>query len=271
MSEAIYDTIGEEYNSSRQADPSIVRVIHELLDLPPGSAVADIGAGTGNYSNALANKGYRIHAVEPSARMRSQATRHRGVEWYEGKAEAVPLPDQSVDGVMVTLAVHHFTSLSLAAAEMHRICPSGPIVILTIDPREARDFWFKNYFPEIHQRVYDVFLPLEAVCQQFIEGKGWKISMTPFPSPQEGVDMTMHSGWNRPEIYLDKTLRRNMSGFALADPEEVRDGLSRLKRDLESKEWDRRYGYLRQKESFDLGFRFLRFATKKSNHSTVAC
>lgn len=261
MNQAIYDTIGQDYNRSRQADPSIVGKIQELLDLPPGSAVADIGAGTGNYANALADLGYWILAVEPSARMRSQATEHPGVKWYEGQAEALPLPDQSVDGVMVTLAIHHFTSLSDAAAEMHRICPTGPIVILTIDPREAPDFWFKNYFPQIHQGVYEAFPPLEAVCRQVMSGTGWKVSVTPFLSPRDGVDATMHSGWNRPEIYLDETMRRNTSGFALADPAEVREGLARLKHDLESKEWDRQYGHLRQEKSYDLGFRFLKFTT----------
>ncbi len=260
MTEPIYDTIGRDYNRSRRADPSIVRIIHELLDLPPGSTVADIGAGTGNYANALADLGYRIQAVEPSDRMRRQATPHPGVQWSEGLAEALPLPDRSVHGVMAVLAIHHFTSLSEAAAEMHRLCPTGPIVILTIDPREAPEFWFKDYFPEIHQRVFDAFPPLEAVCQQLTAGTGWQVSVTPFDSPRDGLDTTMHSGWNRPEIYLDETMRRNTSGFALAKPEEVRDGLARLKRDLESKEWDRRYGHLRQKESYDLGFRFLRFS-----------
>ena len=45
-----------------------------LLDLPADASIADIGAGTGNYANALAAAGYRVQAIEPSATMRAQAT-----------------------------------------------------------------------------------------------------------------------------------------------------------------------------------------------------
>jgi hypothetical protein len=42
----IYDTIGQKYNTNRQADPRITSKIKGLLDLPTGSTIADIGAGT---------------------------------------------------------------------------------------------------------------------------------------------------------------------------------------------------------------------------------
>ena len=50
--------------------------------------IADIGAGAGNYAAALADRGYRVMAVEPSAAMRAQAAPHDNVTWISGSAEA---------------------------------------------------------------------------------------------------------------------------------------------------------------------------------------
>jgi predicted methyltransferase len=50
----VYQIIGANYNRHRAADPQIARELVRLLALAPHSVVADVGAGTGNYSNALA-------------------------------------------------------------------------------------------------------------------------------------------------------------------------------------------------------------------------
>jgi ubiquinone/menaquinone biosynthesis C-methylase UbiE len=260
MPDPIYNHIGRVYNNSRRAEPTVVSALIELLGLPPGSVIADIGAGTGNYSNALADAGFSVKAIEPSDEMRAQAATHKGVTWHEGRAEDLPLPDRSVDGVVSTLAIHHFDSLDRAAAEMHRICPAGPVVVYTMDPRAGEKFWFEKYFPEIFGRVFEVFPPLIQVCRTIAQDKDWTSTVTKYPLPRGNVDLTMHSGWNRPEIFLNEKMRCNMSGFALAQAGEVSGGLAKLKRDLESGEWDSRFGHLRQQASLDIGFRFLRFS-----------
>lgn len=255
--EAIYDSIGRSYSRSRQADPRIVARISALLSLPHGARIADIGAGTGNYSNGLANVGFQVNAVEPSAEMRVQAKAHTGVLWFEGTAEALPLPDDSVDGVVSTLASHHFTSLPRAAREMYRICPKGHIVIFTMDPRESDDLWFSDYFPEIRQRDFEIFAPVDELAAVLVDMKGWQTAISPFLLPHDLIDHFMYAGWSRPELYLDETFRANTSGFALADPAVVEEGLARLQNDLESGTWDKKHGHLRQKDAFDAGFRFI--------------
>jgi ubiquinone/menaquinone biosynthesis C-methylase UbiE len=146
MTSTRYDRIGTNYNHNRKADKRIVKWLDRLLNLPAGSTIADIGAGTGNYTNALANLGYYLKAIEPSEKMRSQAVSHANVAWSGGTAEKIPLADCSVDGVMVILALHHFSVPEQAAVEIQRICPQGPLVILTIDPRQSENFWFKRSF-----------------------------------------------------------------------------------------------------------------------------
>lgn len=132
---ARYDEIGKGYNSYRKADHRLLKMLIELLGLPVGSVVADIGAGTENYTNDLAEYGYKMKAIEPSEEMRNQALFSADVEYIAGSAESISLADNSVDGVVSTLASHHFSSMMDAAGEMKRICPNGPVVLFTNDPR----------------------------------------------------------------------------------------------------------------------------------------
>jgi len=249
-----YDQIGLTYNTYRNADPRVVSTLAGSLSLPRGSVIADIGAGTGNYANSFAELGYQIIAIEPSDEMRRQAILTPGVSWLSGKAESMPLDNGAVDGVVVILAVHHFDDLTAAGSEMQRICPNGPIAILTLDPRRSVDYWFKIYFPEIYGRLFNTFPPLEQLGSLLRFTSQWSCKLTPFPLPRDLTDLNMHAGWARPEIYLSEDVRRGMSGFALADTDDVAARIDRLKADLTSGAWDRRHGAIRTLQELDVGF-----------------
>jgi ubiquinone/menaquinone biosynthesis C-methylase UbiE len=259
MSNATYDVIGELYNKNRTADRRILKTTIDLLNLPAGKLMADIGAGTGNYTNALADSGYRLLAIEPSETMRKQAIPNDNITWLSGFAESLPLKDASVDGAVIILAVHHFSDIRSAAKEVARVSPNGPLVILTMDPRQSEKFWFDDYFPEIARHVLKSFPPLNEVIDMFSGITHWSTQVIKFPLPCDLDDKNMCSGWNRPEIYLDSVMRQNTSGFALASPSVVHRCITLLENDLKSGKWDNLNGHLRRQESFDAGFRFLLF------------
>jgi len=259
VNNVVYDSFGEGYSASRKSDPRIVDALHTFIDLPNGSIIAEIGAGTGNYSRALAEKGYKVKAIEPSLVMRNQSIANDNVQWIEGFAEKIPLDDASVDGVVIVLAIHHFTSLKAAGNEIHRICPTGPVVIFTCDPRESEYFWFTDYFPEIWENAYRAFPPIEEVIRDLTAGKEWTVERVNFPLPYDLTDKIMVSGWQTPEIYLNSTFRQGTSGFTLVSEESVRSGLERLRDDLDTGAWVRKYGYLDKQNQFNAGFQFLRF------------
>jgi ubiquinone/menaquinone biosynthesis C-methylase UbiE len=256
-----YDTIGVNYNVNRRADARIVLKLKTLLDLPAGSLLADIGAGTGNYSNALADMGYKVIAVEPSAVMRNQAVPRENVTWLAGAAESVPLKDASVAGVIIVLAIHHFSSIRKAAGELHRICPGGPVVILTYDPRRSKSFWFNDYFPGIYRSEFKICLPVEEAAA-LLAGDYWQTEIRDFPLPRDLADKNMHSGWGSPEQYFDEQMRLNTSGFANADKAKVERGLARLREDLRTGTWDTRHGHLRKQDSLNVGFVFIKLFAK---------
>ena len=263
MNEKIYNNIGINYSINRTADQRIVASIVELLNLPVGSIIADIGAGTGNYSNALANLGYKIKAIEPSEEMQRQAVSNNNVDWYLASAESIPLPDHSVDGVLIVLAIHHFSSLQAAAKEIRRVCPNGPIVAFTLDPRQGEEPWFKKYFPEAYQKDFISFPPIDEVGDMIAAAEGWEKTIRKFPLPHDLLDKNMYSGWNKPEIYLDHQFRQNVSGLALASKSVVQKGIESLKNDLETGKWNEKFGYLRKQISFDVGFRFIKCVKSK--------
>jgi ubiquinone/menaquinone biosynthesis C-methylase UbiE len=258
MNEKVYDTIGVNYRSNRAADRRIIEKVIELLNLSPGSTIGDIGAGTGNYANALASRGYRLKAIEPSEKMQKQAIPNDRVEWFLNSAESIPLSDDSVDGVIVVLALHHFSSLPMAAKEMRRTCSQGPIVVFTLDPRQGEKPWFNNYFPEVYQKDFKSFPPIDEVADM-IAGEGrWEKIIQEFPLRHDLSDKNMYSGWNKPEIYLDPQFRQNVSGLALAPKSVVQRGTECLKNDLQTGKCDEKYGHLRNQRFFDAGFRFIK-------------
>lgn len=252
-----YDAIGRKYNSHRNADARIVSTLKDLLGLPERAVIVDVGAGTGNYSNTLAASGYLLKAVEPSEIMQRQAVPNHKIEWLIGSAESIPLPDNSADGLISVLAVHHFPDIQTAASEMWRVC-KGPMVLFTIDPRKGEPFWFREYFPGIYARLFEAFIPLGALISIFNRNGVSSATVHDFPLPQDLSDLNMHSGWNKPEIYFEPDIRRGMSGFALADPVEINNGLCKLRHDLETGDWDKRFGYLRYNDDYDLGFVFVK-------------
>lgn len=259
-----YNRIGQGYTRSRRADPRIVDELARLLALPAGSAVADIGAGTGNYTRALAERGYSLVAVEPSSVMRAQATPHPQVTWRDGVAEHLPLADGAVSRVVSTLAIHHFTDLAQAFREMARVGGAGPMVLFTFDTAavEASSPWMRDYWPSLYADARSAFPPLEQVALLAEEATGRTAEIIPFPIPPDMADLFLAAGWQRPELYLDAEVRAGISSFALGDPGAIGEGVKRLRADLETGVWEHRYGAVRQQQSFDAGYRFLRLLSQ---------
>jgi len=219
--------------------------------------IADLGAGTGNYARALAVRGYRVKAVEPSAVMRVQATAHLGVQFLAGTAEAIPLPDGSVDGVINLLSFHHYADRWQAVREMGRVVGDGLVLFLTFDYHRLEEpFWLADYFPEIFEAARSLFPPVREVAARIAEIMDRQVDIEPFPLPYDLEDLFMAACWRQPERYLDPAVRAGISGFVLADPSEFKNGLDRLQDDLNSGRWREQYGAVLAKETLDAGIGF---------------
>ena len=224
--------------------------------MPKGSIIADIGAGTGSYTQLLANQGFSVYAVEPSLIMRSQAEKHPQIEWFTGYAEALPLPDNSVNGVISILTIHHFSNLEQAFKEMHRIIKSGVIVLLTFDIRLAQKIWLYDYFPWLWEDALR-FLPLNELANLIQVNTTRSVEAIPFLLPYDLSDLFAAAAWRRPELYLQAEVLAGISSFALANKRVIESGVKSLAADLNSGQWDAKYGEIRSLTEIDVGYRFL--------------
>ncbi len=253
----IYDKIGHGYAKTRLADDRITCRLITLLDLPPHAKVLDVGAGTGKYSRALADRGFSMTALEPSEVMRTQGQSDQRIQWIQSTAESIPLPDSSVDGVIAVLSVHHFRDRPAAFGEMARVAGDGPIVLLTFDPTAFREFWLSRYFPELGRRFHTPSEELKNTGAEIERVTSRKSHVIPFPLPADLQDRFGASFWSVPEAYLDPEVRQGMSDFSLMNQSDVKQGLRRLETDLRSGQWDSEYGHLRTQEAYDVGFKFI--------------
>ncbi|MEM7761887.1 MAG: class I SAM-dependent methyltransferase [Cyanobacteria bacterium P01_A01_bin.40] len=253
----LYDAIGKGYNSTRKPDSRIVKQLISLLNLPRGSTIADVGAGTGNYSKAIADWGYRVIAIEPSLVMQSQRQQHPQISWYTAAAEQIPLPAQAVDGVVVMLALHHFDDINLGIKEINRICPTGKIVIFAFEQSKIPDFWLTEYFPHFISDTIATFPSTQKLTQIISSLRHQKVAIIPFLLPPDLSDLFAASGWCQPEIYLDSQVRNGISTFAKMPQNELKKGLKRLASDLDNGIWIKKYGYLLQQDNYDAGYRIL--------------
>ena len=125
----------------------------------PGADVLDLGAGTGKLTDALVGRpGVRVTAVDPDPEMLAQLRRRLPhVDAREGAAEAIPLPDASVDAVLVGQAVHWF-DLDLALPEIARVLRPGGVFAGLWNGDDVTVDWVAGYqdAAAVRRRVPDV-------------------------------------------------------------------------------------------------------------------
>lgn len=158
MNDARYDEIGKGYSSTRREDPSIRKAIHDALGA--AKTIVNVGAGTGLYEPSDRH----VIAIEPSDVMAAQRSRTLSPA-LRGTAGTLPLRDGAVDAAMSILSIHHWDREQRPGIRELRRVATGPVVILTYDPRVSGEMWLiKDYFPEVAELDHRIFpIPEEIV------------------------------------------------------------------------------------------------------------
>src|ERR1700678_4432387 len=106
--------IAATYDAGRSYSPETLahwlQVITPWVPKDECAVLLDLGCGTGRYSEVLAEHfGGHIVAVDPSEKMLAEARKKiiKNVRYERACGETLPLADQSIDIVFMSMVFHH--------------------------------------------------------------------------------------------------------------------------------------------------------------------
>ncbi|MFS0893180.1 class I SAM-dependent methyltransferase [Microbacterium sp. 179-I 3D3 NHS] len=117
-----------------------------LETVPPRARrIADVGAGTGKLTRTLASApDAEVVAIDPDPKMlHALRSAVPGVPAFVGTAERLPLPDDSVDAVVLGQA-WHWVDPTAASAEIGRVLRRGGVLGLIWNLRDDRVDWVRR-------------------------------------------------------------------------------------------------------------------------------
>lgn len=142
--------------------------------------ILDLGCGTGRFSEALAGHfDAEVIGIDPSKKMlaqaRSKPSRGR-IRFEAGRGESIPLPDNSVDLVFMSMIFHHFETPGLAAPECRRVLREGGTALVRTGTRERiLSYPYVEFFPESRPILEDV-LPGSTFVREVFEAAGFRMA-----------------------------------------------------------------------------------------------
>ena len=181
----------ETYAKYRPGYPAeVIGLLRSECGLTPASIVADVGSGTGIFTELLLKNGNTVIGVEPNEAMRGAAENLLGgysrFQSVNGSAEATTLPNASVDLITAGQAFHWFDSAA-ARKEFVRILKAGGFVALIWNDRRLDSTAFlRDYEALLREYGTDYakvqeFDPLNQIARFFAP---LSFSHTEFPNRQ---------------------------------------------------------------------------------------
>jgi SAM-dependent methyltransferase len=236
-----YDIIGRSYARTRREDPRIAAQIHSALGR---GSIVNVGAGSGNYEPTDRT----VVAVEPSLQMIGQRGPNRAPA-VRGVAESLPFADHAFDVAMAVLTIHHWSDPVAGILEMARVATCQ--VVFFYEPLQVHNFWALEYFPAAMSPPSEKDPPGELLLRDNLHVTEVGAVLV----PRDCIDGFGVAFWARPEAYMNPEVQAGMSWLAMLPQRERQRGAARLGADLRSGDWDRRHGHLRERDTFDGGYR----------------
>jgi SAM-dependent methyltransferase len=171
-------SFGRTAEAYERGRPGYAEAALDAIGLSPDAVVVDLAAGTGKLTRQLVGRFAKVIAVEPLEGMRAVLERIvPEAEALPGSADAIPLPDDSVDAVFVGEAFHWFATDDVLREIARVLRPRGILAILF-------NRFDGNFEPALPEAFWDAYhaLALEKPPEQTVSTGLWR---APFPGPFE--------------------------------------------------------------------------------------
>jgi SAM-dependent methyltransferase len=131
-----YDVFTPESNAR------LIDTILRLGRFERGARVADLGCGSGVFTDLLRQRGLVATGLDLSPKLVELGRRkYPGIEFLEGDVEHLPYPAESLDGILLSGLVHHLPDPARCAQEAYRVLrPGGRFV--AFDPNRMNPFMY---------------------------------------------------------------------------------------------------------------------------------
>jgi SAM-dependent methyltransferase len=140
--------------------------------------VADVGAGTGKLTRTVVEAGAEVVAIDPDPGMLAALREHvHGVPTFVGTGERMPLPDHSLDAVLLGQAWHWVDPVA-ASAEAGRVLRAGGVLGLVWNIRDESDPWVARLTAAMHGSHAEEMLagdgPQVAAPFEGLQARTWR-------------------------------------------------------------------------------------------------
>jgi ubiquinone/menaquinone biosynthesis C-methylase UbiE len=148
---AFFERVSGDWDSMRSSfyNEKVIDALAERAEVTGTSQVVDVGTGTGFVAAGLAPRAAAVVGVDNSRGMLAIADRNlralnvTNVRLVEGELDGLPLEDDSVDGAVANMVLHHAPDPTAMLAEMARVVRPGGVVAVT-DEVEHEYEWMRT-------------------------------------------------------------------------------------------------------------------------------
>jgi ubiquinone/menaquinone biosynthesis C-methylase UbiE len=183
------------YDEARALAPEVLRQWLDLLSahIPREQVrrIVDLGCGTGRFTQPLAQH-FAAHVIgfDPSQKMLNEARRKLTsdrVIFERASAEALPISDNCIDMIFLSMVFHHFPDPRTVARECRRVLRDGGYLVIRNTTREA-NVPVRHFFPAM-QTLIDSELPKRSDVRSVFEAEGFT------PGGHQVVRQIVASSW----------------------------------------------------------------------------
>jgi SAM-dependent methyltransferase len=159
-----------------------------------------------------------------------ESAKHPNVTYIAGRAEEVPLQDNSCDIAFLFFVFHHFTDRSAAAAELARVLrPDGLVFVRTQFGDRLREVSWRRFFPRASQVEQELFPTLGETKTTFT-GAGFElvaldeVEFEIAASLAANLERLRHRGVSTLELLSDAEVEEGFAAMGRAAAEDAGRG-----------------------------------------------